>query len=212
MAVKRDYYKILGVAPTATSDEIRKAYRMLSKKYHPDLNPDLKLYSDEKMKELVEAYNILNNPDKRKEYDRQPQFLVKKTKKSAASSVNPADYAKKPTYQRESSLLERIFSPFMKADKNQTPAAHLDPKQADIHFILGLSMAENEAFYEQARDEFRLAIKFMPQFPEALYNLGLMCYKRGMFEEAIITFQKVLALSKDDQMAYKMINLLGEDF
>ena len=54
---KRDYYSVLGVAPDSQPDEIKKAYRALSKKYHPDANPDNKAEADRKMKELIEAYN-----------------------------------------------------------------------------------------------------------------------------------------------------------
>jgi DnaJ-class molecular chaperone len=103
MLSKRDFYKVLGVAPTATQDEIRKAYRMLSKKYHPDLNPDLKIYSDEKMKELVEAYNVLNDPDARKEYDKQPQFQVRKSR--SGKNLPPqmgGSYTKKPKIENAS--------------------------------------------------------------------------------------------------------------
>src|SRR4029078_12657367 len=69
MPVKfRDYYEILGVPRTAKEDEIKKSYRKLARKYHPDLNPNNK-QSEEKFKEIQEAYEVLSDADKRKRYD-----------------------------------------------------------------------------------------------------------------------------------------------
>ena len=68
MADKRDYYEVLGLSKGASNDEIKKSYRQLAKKYHPDLNPDNK-EAEAKFKEAGEAYQILSNPDSRAKYD-----------------------------------------------------------------------------------------------------------------------------------------------
>lgn len=68
MADKRDYYEVLGVSKTATEEEIKKAYRVLAKKYHPDMNPGDKT-AEAKFKESSEAYAVLSDADKRRQYD-----------------------------------------------------------------------------------------------------------------------------------------------
>jgi len=67
-ATKKDYYETLGVARTAEEDEVRKAYRRLARKYHPDLNPGDKA-AEERFKKVQEAYDILSDENKRKIYD-----------------------------------------------------------------------------------------------------------------------------------------------
>ena len=68
MAAKRDYYEVLGISRSADADEIKKAYRKLAKKYHPDSNSG-NAAAEQKFKEITEAYTILNDPEKRKLYD-----------------------------------------------------------------------------------------------------------------------------------------------
>ena len=68
MADKRDYYEVLGVDKSADDATLKKAYRKLAKKYHPDVNPGDK-EAEAKFKEATEAYTILSDPEKRKQYD-----------------------------------------------------------------------------------------------------------------------------------------------
>src|SRR5579864_7876272 len=66
---KRDYYEVLGVARGASSEEVKRAYRKLAVKFHPDKNPD-DPHAEEKFKELGEAYDVIMDADKRSAYDR----------------------------------------------------------------------------------------------------------------------------------------------
>ena len=68
MAAKRDLYEVLGISKTSDEKTIKKAYRKLAKKYHPDMNPGDKT-AEQKFKEATDAYNILSDPEKRKLYD-----------------------------------------------------------------------------------------------------------------------------------------------
>lgn len=65
----KDYYRILGVPRNASEEEIKKAYRKLAMQYHPDRNPGREKWANEKFKEINEAYAVLGDPEKRKQYD-----------------------------------------------------------------------------------------------------------------------------------------------
>src|SRR3989442_6493407 len=68
--MKRDYYEVLAVSRDATEEEIKKAYRKLAVRYHPDKNPDDRRAAEERFKELSEAYQVLSDPGRRAQYDR----------------------------------------------------------------------------------------------------------------------------------------------
>src|ERR1700694_1004673 len=69
MAPRPDYYKTLGVDKKASAEEIKKAYRKLARRYHPDRNPGDKAAED-RFKEISQAHDVLGDPEKRKQYDR----------------------------------------------------------------------------------------------------------------------------------------------
>ncbi|HEX7515620.1 MAG TPA: DnaJ domain-containing protein, partial [archaeon] len=86
--MNRDYYEVLGVDKTATEAEIKKAYRKLALKYHPDVCAD-KSEAEDKFKEITEAYETLSNPSKRSTYDRVGQAGFGQ----ASSGAGFSDYA-----------------------------------------------------------------------------------------------------------------------
>lgn len=96
---KRDYYEVLGVGKSATADEIKKAYRKMAIKYHPDKNPGDK-EAEEKFKEAAEAYDVLSNPEKRQKYD---QF---------GHSMGPQGFGGGEYYHSGGMSMEDIFSQF----------------------------------------------------------------------------------------------------
>src|SRR3954453_5138804 len=93
----KDYYKILNVARGASADEIKKAFRKLARKYHPDVNPGDKK-AEEKFKEINEAYEVLSDEGKRKKYDTlgpnwQEQFGPQFNRRGAnAYRTSPMDF------------------------------------------------------------------------------------------------------------------------
>ncbi len=88
----KDYYKILGVGKNADEKEIKKAYRKLARKHHPDANPNNKV-SEERFKEASEAYDVLGDNQKRAEYDQQREFFAAGGPGAAAFkiSLRPAE-------------------------------------------------------------------------------------------------------------------------
>ncbi len=99
----KDYYKILGVSKNASTDEIKKAYRKLAAKYHPDRNPDDKA-SETKFKEINEAREVLTDPEKRKLYD---QFGADWKQYKAAGAQGDFDWSK---YARQGAGGRRTYS------------------------------------------------------------------------------------------------------
>ena len=84
---KRDYYEVLGVDKGADDATIKKAYRQLAKKYHPDMNPGDK-EAEKKFKEASEAYAVLSDPDKRRQYDQLDILLLKEEELEVDSAAS----------------------------------------------------------------------------------------------------------------------------
>ena len=94
----KNYYEILEVNKKASQETISKVYKFLAKKYHPDANPDNKQEAEEKFKEISEAYEILSNEEKRKEYDEELHDYEAST---TPQTVSAEDFLKLSNYCKE---------------------------------------------------------------------------------------------------------------
>ena len=141
MAEKKDYYAILGVEKTANDDELKKAYRKLAKKYHPDLqnNSDCQ----DKMRQINEAYEILSNDFKRREYDekikRQSVSIEEynriiqennRLKKDLKRVVNQREMSQNQGRLEEMSIMQRYYEQIKKATKQ--PQMRYERKKTKI--------------------------------------------------------------------------------
>ena len=144
----KDYYEILGVNKNATDEELKKAYRKLAKKYHPDANPDNKKEAEAKFKEVNEAYETLSNPQKRQMYD---QFGTADPSQGFGGAGGPFGGGRY-TYSTggfdgfsDFSDLGDIFSSFFGGGfgGGKTSRANNGPKKgADIQYNLEISFEE----------------------------------------------------------------------
>lgn len=120
----KDYYEILGVSQDATADDLKKTFRQLAMKYHPDRNPDNK-ESEEKFKEINEAYSCLSDPQKRAHYDRFG------TSEGVGGGYSGAGFG---------DIFENIFGDFFGntgSARRQRPS-----KGSDLRYDLGISLSE----------------------------------------------------------------------
>lgn len=89
------HYEILGIRKTATTEEIKDAYKKLVKKYHPDVYSGDKTFADKKIKEINEAYDILSDPEKKKEYD----ALINPHSTTSYKAPDYGNYTYNPSYE-----------------------------------------------------------------------------------------------------------------
>ncbi|MDR3178960.1 MAG: molecular chaperone DnaJ [Oscillospiraceae bacterium] len=140
MAVKKDYYDIMGLSKNASDDEIKKAFRKLAKKYHPDLNPGNK-DAEIKFKEVNEAYEVLSNKESRMKYD---QFGHAGVDPNFANSYTSSGHRGASPFDIEFDLGD-IFSNFFKDDfgssrQNINPNAPM--RGSNINVVVSLSFEE----------------------------------------------------------------------
>ncbi|MEJ7620849.1 MAG: molecular chaperone DnaJ [Aquificaceae bacterium] len=137
-SAKRDYYEVLGVPRNATQEEIKKAYRRLARKYHPDFNKDPE--AQEKFKEINEAYQVLSDPEKRKLYDQYGH--------AAFGAQSGGHEYQKVVFQNVGDLFEELFRGFgfedifERATRGRRREQRRPIRGQDIYYTVELSLEE----------------------------------------------------------------------
>lgn len=127
----RDYYQILGVAPDASAEEIKRAYRGLARQYHPDVNPGDKA-AEEKFKLLGEAYGVLSDADKRQQYEQYSQYWNKQGKswrKKDRRSTKDADYS---AFEDFDNFVEQLLKQHQEPDRAVSRWAANQPTEMSV--------------------------------------------------------------------------------
>jgi len=150
----KDYYKILDVSKEASEEDIKKAYRKLAKKYHPDKNPDNKK-AEETFKEVSEAYDVLSNSEKRKKFD---DFISVSNEKKTYAYTNPTNSNTSENEPEYSDFFKQFFK------KTSSKRKYSFFKGDDLRGKITIDL--NEAFEGSVRiintDEGKIRIKIKP--------------------------------------------------
>ena len=157
---KRDYYEVLGVSRGASEDEIKKAYKKMARKYHPDLNPGDKT-AEEKFKEVNEAYDA-----------------VTKMRSGGGSSTSyQSGYQSQQNYQRNtgpSSYAQvRQLINLGDLDRAEQLLQGSGNKSAEWYFLMG-SIAYRRGWLDEARQDYQIACQMEPGNPEYRQALNMM--------------------------------------
>jgi hypothetical protein len=181
----KDHYKTLGIPPAAAPTEIKKAYRVLAVKYHPDKNPDNTL-AEAAFKEIQEAYSILSNPEKRAIYDDERWLMGMGSKTRYTEAITPAwllkvskelndSLGKMDTYRMSQRALQQYILLIL----------------SDVH--LGVLLQHDDAttntaiIQELLRASKQLEIQYLREIDERLVTLAA---KNTALQMAITTFME----------------------
>ena len=135
MADKRDYYDVLGVSKTATDDELKKAYRKLAKKYHPDANPD-NAEAEAKFKEAQEAYAVLSDGDRRRQYDQFGHAAFENG--GAGGGFGGFDFSGMDM----GDIFGDIFGDFFGGGSSRRRSANMPQRGANVRTVVNISFEE----------------------------------------------------------------------
>jgi DnaJ-class molecular chaperone len=212
MNKKRDYYYILGVKPLARDDEIKRAYKEMAKKFHPDLNPGMRAMAEQKMKALTEAQDVLLDQARRQEYDNNPVFQFK-----YPSVIDPVTkdikIAKDKEGKKGPTFMDKIKKLMFTQPDTPPPEPSVLNRKAAEHFSIALTYVEKSTvqMLEMAEVELKVTLGEVPANYEALFNMGLIQYKMGNFESAGKYFLKAVRSPNNDGDAKVILDLLAED-
>ena len=140
MAEKRDYYEVLGLQKGASEDEIKKAFKTMARKYHPDLHPDDK-EAAEKFKEVNEAYEVLSDSQKRARYDQFGHAGVDPNYGGGAGA-GAGGFGGFGGFSDVSDIFESFFGGFGGGSRSTAPSANAPRRGGDVNSNVTIDIME----------------------------------------------------------------------
>jgi curved DNA-binding protein CbpA len=201
----KTYYQIMGLPKTATEEEIKKAYFILARKFHPDrfdrkVQADHRDLIDEVFDAITNAYRTLISRDKRKAYDSGPSGRGEEPQ----DALKTADikfrqgktlYAQE-RYDEAVSLLEE--------------AVRLRKNKGDFYLLLAMAESKIPSYRQKAEGDFLKAIGLEPWNPEGYVGLGYLYKNEGLMTKAARQFQKAIEADPDHKLAQQELHLINK--
>ena len=176
---QKNYYEIFKLYPPIDVNQLRETYKQLIFEHHPDRNPDRQEWAIERTMEIVEAYNVLCDPEKRELYNFQIRNDIR----------------------RDPGKMFGLKKGLMKVMKSN------DEAKAEEYFIKGLKYFEDKDNWNQAQHEWLAAVKLVPGFVNAHFNLGILNGCQGNFKDAIVCFERALRYTPSDYETKKPLSM-----
>jgi len=176
---QKNYYELFKLYPPLDMAQLQETYKGLIFECHPDRNPGREDWAIERTMEVVEAFNVLSDPVKRDLYTFQIRNSVR----------------------REPGEMVGLKKGFLSFGK---PKEQLDAEEA---FQRGLKHFEDKDHWNQAQHEWLNAVKLVPGFVNAHYNLGILCGYQGNFKDACACFERVVKLTPEDYETKKVLSM-----
>lgn len=179
----KDYYKILEVNNSASSEVISKVYKILAKKYHPDANPDNKLECEEKFKEISEAYEILSDEQKRKDYD----IELENFKQAENYSPSAEEYENLKAYCLQlQDELNYIKGSYYSSETDNSQVNNSQNGSSSYNQSTNSSQAYNNTVNQAYQDAMNKA--YNDTYENTLRNLGYRIRYRKTFKQKVKSF------------------------
>jgi len=210
MSKTQNYYQILGISPSATLEEIRKAYHRLARQYHPDVNPDRQTVDT--FKEITRIYEILTDPIARRDYDQQL------AQPSPPQTNQEADEGQTRTNSEQQQAIEFYQQGWKQSQKlnyqeaiaNYTRAIELNPQLVAAYYYRGFARSQlsND---RGAFADYTAALKLNRDLPEIYYYRGLTRFKLANLSGSLDDFDRAVALNPNYGEAYYQRGLVYQD-
>jgi tetratricopeptide (TPR) repeat protein len=176
---KKNYYEIFKLYPPIDINQLQEAYKQLIFEHHPDRNPTQQDSAVEQTMEIVEAYNILSDPNKREIYN----FQIKND------------------IRRDVGDLVGVKKGLLKMRKSS------EEIEAEEAFKKGVAFFEDKENWNQAQHEWVRCVKLIPGFVNAHYNLGIVFGYQGNFKDSVACFERGIKYNPGDYEAKKTLSM-----